>query len=63
VVPNHAELPSFFSLARCLQGSLLFYDFGMMGEIVPNIKDKLLEVFYGIYRKDANQVLSCGSRS
>ncbi|GAX86017.1 hypothetical protein CEUSTIGMA_g13432.t1 [Chlamydomonas eustigma] len=39
------------------QGALLFYDFGMMGDIIPNIREKLLEVFYGIYRKDANQVI------
>ena len=40
-----------------VQGSLLFYDFGMMGEIVPNVRDRLLDVFYGVYKKDANQVI------
>jgi hypothetical protein len=29
---------------------LLFYDFGMMGQIVPNVRERLLDVFYGIYR-------------
>ncbi|GIL68808.1 hypothetical protein Vafri_22040 [Volvox africanus] len=38
-------------------GDLLFYDFGMMGEIVPDVKTRLLDVFYGVYRKDTDQVL------
>jgi predicted unusual protein kinase regulating ubiquinone biosynthesis (AarF/ABC1/UbiB family) len=32
------------------QPVLLFYDFGMMGQIVPNVRERLLDVFYGIYR-------------
>lgn len=28
-------------------GRLIFYDFGMMGSISPNIREGLLEVFYG----------------
>lgn len=39
------------------RGSLLFYDFGMMGEIVPGVKTKLVDMFQAIYRKDANEVL------
>eukprot|EP00878_Enallax_costatus_P040334 GHUV01046494.1.p1 GENE.GHUV01046494.1~~GHUV01046494.1.p1 ORF type:complete len:105 (-),score=22.01 GHUV01046494.1:54-368(-) len=31
-------------------GRLLFYDFGMMGEIVPNVRERLLDLFYGIYK-------------
>lgn len=38
-------------------GRLLYYDFGMMGTIPGNVKDNLLEVFYGIYRKDTGQVV------
>ncbi|KAG2482100.1 hypothetical protein HYH03_018956 [Edaphochlamys debaryana] len=38
-------------------GDLLYYDFGMMGEIVPDVRTRLLDVFYGIYRKDTDQVL------
>ncbi len=38
------------------QGRLLFYDFGMMGAIVPDVRERLLDVFYGVYRKDPNQV-------
>lgn len=32
------------------QGNLVFYDFGMMGQIVPDVRERLLDVFYGIYR-------------
>lgn len=38
-------------------GRLIFYDFGMMGSISQNIREGLLEVFYGVYEKDPNQVL------
>lgn len=31
-------------------GRLLFYDFGMMGQIVPNVRERLLDLFYGIYK-------------
>lgn len=29
------------------QGNLVMYDFGMMGLIVPNVRERLLDVFYG----------------
>ncbi|KAK6924143.1 ABC1 atypical kinase-like domain [Dillenia turbinata] len=38
-------------------GRLIFYDFGMMGSISPNIREGLLEAFYGIYEKDPDRVL------
>ncbi|CAL1408974.1 unnamed protein product [Linum trigynum] len=38
-------------------GRLIFYDFGMMGSISPNIREGLLEVFYGVYEKDAEKIL------
>lgn len=38
-------------------GRLIFYDFGMMGSISPNIREGLLEVFYGVYEKDAEKVI------
>ncbi|KAL3829420.1 hypothetical protein ACJIZ3_018222 [Penstemon smallii] len=38
-------------------GRLIFYDFGMMGSISRNIREGLLEVFYGVYEKDAEKVL------
>ncbi|KAL8143483.1 hypothetical protein V2J09_016515 [Rumex salicifolius] len=38
-------------------GRLIFYDFGMMGSITSNIREGLLEAFYGIYEKDPDKVL------
>ncbi|KAL0284836.1 UNVERIFIED_CONTAM: protein ACTIVITY OF BC1 COMPLEX kinase, chloroplastic, partial [Sesamum radiatum] len=38
-------------------GRLIFYDFGMMGSISPNIREGSLEVFYGVHEKDAEKVL------
>ncbi|XP_074570072.1 protein ACTIVITY OF BC1 COMPLEX KINASE 8, chloroplastic-like [Curcuma longa] len=38
-------------------GRLIFYDFGMMGSISSNIREGLLEVFYGVYEKDPDRVL------
>ncbi|KAK4798662.1 hypothetical protein SAY86_030988 [Trapa natans] len=38
-------------------GRLIFYDFGMMGSINSNIREGLLEAFYGIYEKDPDKVL------
>jgi hypothetical protein len=51
----HAD-PHPGNLAVGPSGELIFYDFGMMGEIVPDVRERLLDVFYGIYKKDANQV-------
>lgn len=44
------------NIAVNADGGLIFYDFGMMSTIVPATKDRLMDVFYGIYRKDAAQV-------
>ncbi|KAH6803884.1 ABC2-like protein 13 [Perilla frutescens var. frutescens] len=38
-------------------GRLIFYDSGMMESISQNIKEGLLEVFYGVYEKDPEKVL------
>ncbi|KAL2521505.1 ABC2-like protein 13 [Forsythia ovata] len=38
-------------------GRLIFYDFGMMGSISSNIREGLLETFYGVYEKDSDKVL------
>ncbi|PNY09600.1 ABC transporter-like protein, partial [Trifolium pratense] len=38
-------------------GRLIFYDFGMMGSISQNIREGLLEAFYGIYEKSPDKVL------
>ncbi|KAK2384707.1 protein ACTIVITY OF BC1 COMPLEX KINASE 8, chloroplastic [Trifolium repens] len=38
-------------------GRLIFYDFGMMGSISQNIREGLLEAFYGVYEKSPDKVL------
>ncbi|KAM7261918.1 hypothetical protein ACFE04_020995 [Oxalis oulophora] len=38
-------------------GRLIFYDFGMMGSISSNIREGLLEAFYGVYEKDPDKVI------
>ncbi|KAI5062828.1 hypothetical protein GOP47_0021375 [Adiantum capillus-veneris] len=38
-------------------GRLIFYDFGMMGSISSNIREGLLEAFYGVYERDPDKVL------
>lgn len=42
----------------CYAGSLLFYDFGMMSELKLGTKDRLTDLAYGIYKKDASAVIS-----
>ena len=39
------------------EGSLIFYDFGMMGQITPNIREKLMETLFGIAEKNADRVI------
>ncbi|PRW20222.1 putative aarF domain-containing kinase chloroplastic [Chlorella sorokiniana] len=39
-------------------GNLIFYDFGMMGEIVPATRERLLDLYYGIVKKDTDAVVS-----
>jgi hypothetical protein len=36
-------------------GRIIYYDFGMMGSIVPGVRGGLLELFYGVYNKDAER--------
>ncbi len=38
------------------EGGLIFYDFGMMGEIVPATRERLLDLFYGVAKKDTDTV-------
>lgn len=46
-------------MSRCVcAGNLIFYDFGMMSEIKLNTKERLADLAYGIYRKDAAGVIS-----
>ncbi len=53
----HAD-PHPGNLAITPTGSLIFYDFGMMGQIKPHIREKLLKALFGIARKDAQEVLT-----
>ena len=53
----HAD-PHPGNLAVTTDGSLIFYDFGMMGQIQPLTKTKLLKTFFGIAQKDADLVIA-----
>ena len=52
----HAD-PHPGNIAVSLDGSLIFYDFGMMGEIHPETKESLMLTFSGIIHQDANLVV------
>ena len=39
-------------------GSLIFYDFGMMGQVQAITREKLLGTFFGIAQKDADKVIT-----
>ena len=39
-------------------GGLIYYDFGMMSEIGTARRGSLLDVFYGVYRRDAEAVIA-----
>lgn len=52
----HAD-PHPGNLAIDVDGSLIYYDFGMMGEIKAFTREKLLEMFYAVYEKDAKKVI------
>ena len=39
------------------QGDLIFYDFGTMAEIKTLAKDQMIQTFFAVLRKDADQVL------
>lgn len=39
------------------QGSLIFYDFGMMGRIRPDIRQQMMELFFGIAEKNGDRVV------
>ncbi len=53
----HAD-PHPGNLAVSADGSLIFYDFGMMGRIRSDMRQKLLSTFFGIAQKDAGQVMN-----
>jgi predicted unusual protein kinase regulating ubiquinone biosynthesis (AarF/ABC1/UbiB family) len=52
----HAD-PHPGNLAVDPDGSLIFYDFGMMGQVQAITREKLLGTFFGIAQKNADQVV------
>lgn len=52
----HAD-PHPGNIAVSPSGALIFYDFGMMGQVQPLTRQKLLQTFFGIAQKDADQVV------
>ena len=52
----HAD-PHPGNIAVRLDGALIFYDFGMMGHILPGTKEKLMETFLGVAQSDADKVI------
>jgi predicted unusual protein kinase regulating ubiquinone biosynthesis (AarF/ABC1/UbiB family) len=53
----HAD-PHPGNIAVSAEGSLIFYDFGMMGQVKPITREKLLDTFFGIAQKDADRVVA-----
>jgi predicted unusual protein kinase regulating ubiquinone biosynthesis (AarF/ABC1/UbiB family) len=53
----HAD-PHPGNIAVSPDGSLIFYDFGMMGRVNPITREKLMDTFFGIAQKDADRVVS-----
>ncbi|KAG9448562.1 hypothetical protein H6P81_008527 [Aristolochia fimbriata] len=52
----HAD-PHPGNLAIDRDGSLIYYDFGMMGEIKSFTRERLLDLFYAVYEEDAKKVM------
>lgn len=52
----HAD-PHPGNLAVNSDGALIFYDFGMMGEIKGNIRDGLMETLFGVAEKNGDRVV------
>jgi predicted unusual protein kinase regulating ubiquinone biosynthesis (AarF/ABC1/UbiB family) len=52
----HAD-PHPGNLAVSAEGELIFYDFGMMGQLPPVTREKLMGTFMGIAQKDADRVV------
>lgn len=52
----HAD-PHPGNIAVSPDGSLIFYDFGMMGRVKSNVRDGLMETLFGIAQKDGDRVV------
>ena len=53
----HAD-PHPGNIAVSPDGSLIFYDFGMMGQVQPVTRERLMDTFFGIAQKDADRVVA-----
>jgi predicted unusual protein kinase regulating ubiquinone biosynthesis (AarF/ABC1/UbiB family) len=53
----HAD-PHPGNIAVSPDGSLIFYDFGMMGRVQAVTREKLLDTFFGIAQKDSDRVVA-----
>jgi predicted unusual protein kinase regulating ubiquinone biosynthesis (AarF/ABC1/UbiB family) len=53
----HAD-PHPGNIAVSPEGSLIFYDFGMMGRVNPITREKLMDTLFGIAQKDAEKVVN-----
>ena len=53
----HAD-PHPGNIAVSPEGALIFYDFGMMGQVLPLTRQKLMQTFLGVAQKDADQVMA-----
>ncbi len=53
----HAD-PHPGNLAVSPDGALIFYDFGMMGEIKTNVRERLMDTLFGIAEKNADRVMT-----
>jgi len=52
----HAD-PHPGNIAISANGSLIFYDFGMMGRIKANVREGLMQTLFGIAQKDGDRVV------
>jgi predicted unusual protein kinase regulating ubiquinone biosynthesis (AarF/ABC1/UbiB family) len=53
----HAD-PHPGNIAVSTHGALIFYDFGMMGQVQPLTRQRLMGTFMGVAQRDANQVMN-----
>ncbi|MGK7876899.1 MAG: AarF/UbiB family protein [Xenococcaceae cyanobacterium] len=53
----HAD-PHPGNLAVSPEGALIFYDFGMMGQIKSNVREKLMDTLFGIAEKNAQRIVT-----
>lgn len=53
----HAD-PHPGNIAVSPEGSLIFYDFGMMGQVHPLTRQRLMSTFMGVAQRDADRVMT-----